>query len=179
MRTQPIERNASFGNLCGIRCNTRFENGTYGYFKNRALLINDLMDSKAFKELGKHLDFDAVFNFHTDVFNSKTYKNDAFSYELKLVSAKKPTPGNKFRNLPIEISVLECKAKWPEDAYNTFKRELNNINGDKLYNMVRNALKKELDWVKKTSRINEESKKEFMRAEEAIQNSEIPIDFKI
>ena len=179
MRIQPIYDRTHFGNLCGIRCNESFRNGTYGYTDQRALLINDLMESKAFKELGEHIDYDAVFNFHYDAFNPRTGKDDCYCYELKLVPAKQPTRDKKFRNLPIEISVLECEEEWSEDAYVIFRKKLNNIKGDKLCNMVRKELESELKRIKKESRIQKSKENELDRAKRTIRNSNIPIDFKV
>ena len=179
MRIQPIYDRTHFGNLCGIRCNENFRNGTCGYIDKRALLINDLMESEAFKELGEHVDYDAVFNFHKNVLNTRTYRDDAFSYELKLVPAKKPTPGKKFRNLPSEISVLECKSTDPYDAYDIFRKKLNNIEGNKLCNKVKKELISWLNQVRQTSRIKKSKEDELERAKKAIRNSKIPIDFDV
>jgi len=178
MRIQSIDNRTNFGNLCGIHCNESFRNGTYGYTGQRALLINDLMESKAFKELGEHLDYDAVFNFYKDALNTRTYEEDAFKYELKIVPAKEPTPDNKFRNLPIEISVLECKSESPYDAYDTFRKELNNLTGSKLSRKVKKGLRSE---VKRLRAVAEGKKydKEVGNAKENIRSSNIPIDFNV
>ena len=178
MRIQSIDNRTNFGNLCGIRCNESFRNGTYGYTDQRALLINDLMESKAFKDLGEKLDYDAVFNFNYDVFNFRTGKDDCYSYELKLVPAEQPTPGKKLPNLPIEIPVLECEEEGSSEAYNTFRKELNNLTGSKLSRKVKKGLRSE---VKRLRAVAEGKKydKEVKNAKKNIRNSDIPIDFNV
>lgn len=174
MRIQPIDRNTNFGDLCGIRCNESFRNGTYGYTNQRALLIKDLMDSEAFKKLGEKYDYDAELKFDFEIWNDETLSNDDMAYELVLTPAKKPTPNKKLPNLPVsEVTVIYSKAIQESNAYKMFRKTLNNLTLRKLERKIDSEVK---FWRKLNGNDN---KGEIEEAKQAIKNSKIPIDFDI
>lgn len=168
MRIQSIGRNTSFGDLCRIQCNDQFDR--LGQGRKHYLLINDLLESDAFKKLGEKYDYEAKFSF-------KCASYEALKYDLDLIPTKNPTPGKKLPNLPIyEINVIHSEDNSAGlEAFSEFREKLKNMSFEELDSMVQ----KEVDDQDQDLRKAQKHKNECQRAINNIKNSRIPIDYNI
>ena len=183
--------NTSFGDMRGIVCDGKFSK----YNPKHALAINEVLNSKAFKEFGKLYDYIAHFQLNSYLDCSAYYSlkltpieespvkhsnNKSLSGFLKRLFGKKkneveaPIAEEKtpqIPNLPLEFLACNSYGDWDYESYNHFMTRLKTTDLDDLKGSLRFAIKESKKEQKEAQKLNDT----YQQAYKNINDSEIPV----